>query len=183
MDGSEETSGDGPQRDGPDDRPVSTLRGAGVQIDTARAARIALVLCLATLVVVGSVLLIAGYRRNAQIDDLRAHGAPVQVSVTHCLGLMGGTGSSPAGYECTGSYTFHGAHYAEGIPGSTFYPDGAVVAGVVSTGDPGLLSTPSTVARAHTSVTLYLLGALLFVTAAAIGVWSEVRRRRGRSAA
>jgi hypothetical protein len=95
---------------------------------------------------------------------------------------MGGTGSSPAGYECTGTYTFHGAHFSEGVPGSTYYPDHAVVAGVVAAGDPGLLSTPSAVASSHPSATLYVVAAVLLGSAAAIGAWLVVRRRKASSA-
>jgi len=163
------------------DQPVGTLRGAGVQVDTALAARVALVSALVALVVVGAVLLVAGYRKNAQIDELRSSGVPVPVTIIHCLGLMGGTGSSPAGYECTAAYTVHGTHYVEGVPGSTFYPDHTVVAGVVPAGDPGLLSTPSAVAASHDSATLYVVSAVVFAAVAAIGVWLVVRRRRPRS--
>jgi hypothetical protein len=182
MHGSEESGGHGSAPDGTDEQPVGTLRGAGVQVDTARAGRIAVALVLVALVVVGSVLLVAGYRKNEQIDQLRSEGVPVQVTISHCLGLMGGTGSSPAGYECTGTYTYRGTRYAEGVPGSTFYPDRAAVAGVVASGDPGLLSTPSTIASSHTSSTLYIVSALLLGSAAAIGGWLVVRRRRGRPA-
>jgi hypothetical protein len=178
MDLSEESGGDVPFADAADGQPVGTLRGAGVQVDTARAGRIAVGVALVALVAVGSVLLVAGYRKNAQIDQLRSQGVPVQVTISHCLGLMGGTGSSPAGYECTGTYTFHGTHYVEGVPGSTYYPDHAVVAGVVASGDPGLLSTPSTVATSHTSDTLYIVSMVLLGTAVAVMVWLVVRRRR-----
>ena len=175
MDGSEE-SGVQPATGPEAAQPVSTLRGAGVQVDTARAGRVVLV--LVALVVVGGVLLVAGYRKNAQVDDLRAHGVPVHVTVTRCLGLMGGSGSNAAGDECSGTYTFHGTAYVEGIPGSTFYADGAAVAGVVPSDDPGLLSTPAAVASSHTSVTLYAVGAALVATAVVVVVWLAVRRRR-----
>jgi hypothetical protein len=178
MDLSEESGGPGSAPDRAEGQPVGTLRGAGVQVDTARAARITVALVLVALVAVGSVLLVAGYRKNAQIDALRSQGVPVAVTIGHCLGLMGGTGSSPAGYECTGTYTYHGTHYLEGVPGSTFYPEHAVVAGVVASGDPGLLSTPSTVASSHATDTLYIVSAALLGTAVAIVVWLVVRRRR-----
>ena len=180
MDTSEESDGQRPGLTRPDDRPMSTLRGAGVEIDTARAGRIVVALLLVGLVAVGAVLLVAGHRKNAQVDDLRAHGVPVRVTITHCLGLMGGTGSSPAGFECTGTYTFRGTRFTEGVPGSTFHPDRAVVAGTVPTDDPGLLSTPSTVTSLHRSATLYVVGGLLLAVAAGIGGWLVLRRRRSR---
>jgi len=171
---------EGPEtaQDGPAGQPVGTLRGAGVQVDTARAARVVVTLALVGLVVVGALLLVAGYRKNSQIDALRSSGVPVQVTVVHCLGLIGGTGSSPAGYECTGSYSFHGQHFTEGIPGSALYPDGRVIAGVVASGDPGLLSTPAAVATSQDSSTLYVIGAAMVVVGLGVGGWLALARRR-----
>ena len=183
MDTSEENDGSGTPSAGSDHGPVGTLRGAGVSADVTRVGRVVLALVLVTLVVVGAVLLVAGYRKNTQIEDLRAHGVPVRVTVRHCLGLMGGSGSNTAGYECTGTYAYHGTQFAEGIPGSSYYPDGATVAGVVPSDDPGLLSTPATVASSHTTATLYLVGAGLLVVAAAVVVWLALRRRRRRISA
>ena len=56
---------------------------------------------------------------------------------------MGGTGSSPAGYECTGTYTYRGTAYTEGVPGSADLPVGSTVHGIVAVGDPALFSTPA----------------------------------------
>jgi len=84
-------------------------------------------------------------------------------------------------WNLTGTYTYRGTQYLKGVPGSTFYPDHTVVAGVVASGDPGLLSTPATVASSHTSTTLYLVSAVLLGSAVAIGAWLLVRRRRGRT--
>jgi len=177
-DGTDHDSAQGRGSDRPGEPPVGALRGAGVQVDTARAGRVAVALVLVALVVVGLGFLVGGYRRNAQIDQLRSQGVPVQVTVSHCLGLMGGTGSSPAGYECIGTYTFRGTHYVEGVPGSTFYPDRTVIAGVVASGDPGLLSTPASVASSHASATLYIVSGALLGAAAVIVTWLVVRRRR-----
>ena len=44
---------------------------------------------------------------------------------------MGGSGSNAAGYECTGTYTFDGRHYTEGVPGLVFHPAGTTVRGIV----------------------------------------------------
>jgi len=182
MDASDESGGDGTGADVPDDGRVGTLRGAGVQVDSARAARLALIIGLATLIIVGVVLLVAGYRKNSQVDELHSGTLPVQVTIDRCLGLMGGSGSNAAGYECTGSYTVHGRTYTEGVPGSTYYASGATVAGVVPSGDPGLLSTPSVVASSHDSSSLYIVGGLLLAVAAGIIAWLALRRRRGRRA-
>lgn len=178
MDAPEESDGDVPGTGSSDDRPMGTLRGAGVAIDGPRAARVAVALVLVALVVVGGVLLVAGFRKNAQIDELKTKGVPVVVTVTKCLALVGGTGQNPAGYECTGTYTYGGRTYVRGLPGNANLPVGSMVAGVVSSGDPGLLSTPSTVSAEHASVSVYVLPAILFVTAGAVVAWSVVRRRR-----
>ena len=182
MDASEENGGDVPGTGPSDDRPVGTLRGAGVAVDGPRAARIAVSLALVVLVVAGGVLLVAGIRKNAQIDELRTRGVPVEVTVTRCLALVGGTGQTPAGYECTGTYTYGGRTYVRGLPGNADLPVGSAVAGVVSSSDPGLLSTPSAVSAEHTAANVYVLPAILFVTAGAVIAWSLVRRRRRRRA-
>ena len=67
---------------GPSGEPrVAALRGAGVEVDTARAGRVAAWLGVAVVVVVALVLLVAGYRKNAQITALKSHGVPVEVTV------------------------------------------------------------------------------------------------------
>ena len=66
--------------------------------------------------------------------------------MTKCLALVGGTGSSPAGFECTGTYTYRGTAYSEGVPGSADLPVGSTVHGIIAAGDPALFSTPRTVA-------------------------------------
>ncbi len=87
-----------------------------------RVTRVAVGLALAGLAVVAGVLLVAGYQKNSQIDNLRAHGVPVELTVTHCLGLMGGSGSNLAGYDCSGTYTVGGHVFTEDIPGNTLAP-------------------------------------------------------------
>lgn len=166
---------------GPSGEPrVAALRGAGVEVDTARAGRVAAWLGVAVVVVVALVLLVAGYRKNAQITALKSHGVPVEVTVTRCLALIGGTGQSPAGFECTGTYTVDGRHFTEGLPGNANRPVGSVVTGLVASDDPALLSTPSAVAAEHTSAGVYLLPGLLLLAAAGGTVWLVVRRRRPR---
>ena len=103
-------------------------------------------LAVVALAVVATVLLVAGIRKNAQIDSLRSDPVSVDLTVTRCIALLGGSGSNTAGYECTGTYTVDGRHYTEGVPGSTLYPVGATVHGIVAASDPGLFSTAGTVA-------------------------------------
>src|ERR1019366_3082600 len=175
VNGAEPPGGD----DGPDDdRPVSTLRRAGVQIGAARAARVVGVVGLAILLVVGGVLLVAGIRKNSQIDSLRSDPVPVRSSVVHCLALMGGTGSSPAGFECVGAYTYHGTRYVEGIPGSVLLQPGTAVHGIISAGDPGLFSTSQTVAGEHSSPVRVVLPAVFLAVTLGVAVWLVLRSRR-----
>ena len=101
----------------------------------------------------------------------RAHGDPLP-------GLIGGTGSSPAGYECTGTYVYRGRRYFEGVPGSVDLPVGSTVHGVVASDDPALFSTPRTVATEHASAVRVALPAVVLVAAAGVCVWVVVRHRR-----
>jgi hypothetical protein len=157
---------------------VGTLRGAGVQVDAARAARVASALVVVTLVVVAAVLLVAGYRKNAHITELRTHGVPVELTVTDCLGLMGGSGSNLAGYDCRGTYTYGGRTFAEDIPGNGLRVKGTEVRGVVVSSDPALFSTPAAVASEHASASVYAAPIALLLAAAAVVGWLAVRRRR-----
>jgi hypothetical protein len=187
MSPTDERAGQDPGTDGsdgsdaPDDARVAALRGAGVEVDSARLGRAAATLAVVTLVVVAGILLVAGYRKNSQIDALQSSGVPVHVTVTRCLALIGGTGQTPAGYECSGTYTFRGQHYTGGLPGDANIPVGSVVNGVVSSGDPALLSTPVTVADEHPSATVYLLPAAILCVSAGTVAWIAVRRRRRRT--
>jgi len=101
------------------DRPVTTLRGAGVDVDPRRAVRLVLAVCLVAATVVAVLLLVAGVNKNTQATSLHDHGVPVSVTVSGCLGLLGGSGSNPAGYACKGSYAFNGHQYMRAIPGNS----------------------------------------------------------------
>jgi hypothetical protein len=164
-----------------DDGPVTTLRGAGVDVDPRRAAQLVVAVCVVALAVGAVILLIAGIQKNDQADNLRHHGVTVAVTVTGCSGLLGGSGSNAAGYACRGTYTLDGHHYQQDIPGSALLKPGSVIHGVTVPGDPGLLSTPSLVASQRASWTVYIAPAVLFV-AFGLALWLLVvlRRRRGR---
>jgi len=181
--GPEETGA--PGADGEPVQPdrVGALRGAGVEVDAARITYVAAVLGLVVVMAVAGVLLVAGIRKNNQIDTLKANSVPVELTVTRCLALVGGTGSSPAGFECTGTYVYRGHRYAEGVPGSENLPVGSIVHGVVASDDPGLFSTPRTVASAHTSTSRVVLPAVVLAAAGGACVWVVVRHRRRASAA
>ncbi len=119
----------------------TTLRGAGVDVDVRRVGRVAVGLCLVALAVVAAILFVVGAHKNAQITRLRQHGVPVTVTVTGCLGLLGGSGSNAAGYACKGRFVLDGHRYLESVPGNVLRPVGTKVRAVAAAGDPPLLST------------------------------------------
>lgn len=160
---------------------VAALRGAGVQVDTARLGHVAAVLGLVVIMAVAAVLLAAGIRKNSQIDSLKAHGVPVQLTVTRCLALIGGTGSSPAGFECKGTYVYRGYRYTEGIPGSDNLAVGSTLHGIVASDDPGLFSTPRTLASERPSAAKVVVPAVALAACAGLLIWVVVRRRRRTS--
>ena len=166
------------------DRPVTTLRGAGVDVDPRRARRVVVGVILVAITVIAVVLLLAGMKKNSQAVDLHQHGVPVSVTVSGCLGMLGGSGSNPAGYSCKGSYTFKGHRYVQAIPGNSLLHPGAVVRGVIVPDDPRLLSTPAVVAAQESSWKVFIAPIVLFVLVAlALAVVVVRRRRRAPSTA
>ena len=178
MSETEESAAPDPDEASDDPQRVGALRGAGVQVDAGRVGHWAAVLGLVAVMVTAGVLLVASARKNSQIDSLKANAVPVEMTVTKCLALVGGTGSSPAGFECTGTYLYEGVRHIQGIPGSANLMVGSTVHGVVASDDPGLFSTPQTIASEHASVTRVVLPGAILVVTAGLCVWVVVRRRR-----
>jgi hypothetical protein len=162
------------------DEPVTTLRGARVEVDVGRAARVVSGVCLAAIAVTAIILLIAGIQKNQQITSLQQHGVPVRVTVSNCIGLMGGSGTNVAGYACTGTYTVNGHSYQEAIPGTALHQPGSIVQGVTVPGDPRLLSTPGQVAGDRASSRVFIAPAVLLVGLVVL-VGIVIRRRSHRA--
>jgi hypothetical protein len=161
---------------------IAVLRGATVNVDTRRASQVAVAVALVALVVTGVILLIAGVQKNAQSTSLRDHGVPVTVTVTGCLGLMGGTGANAAGYSCQGTYSVAGKQYSQAIPGTTtFRAKGSTFQGVVVPSDPKLLSTPDQVASQRASWRVFIVPTVLILVALLIGAFLLWRRHRPAS--
>jgi hypothetical protein len=163
-----------------DDR-VSALRGAGVRsVDRRR------LLCLGVIVIalglgVGSIALyVAGARKNAQISELRHHGVPVEITVTGCQGLIGGSGSNGAGYACRGTFTVDGRRFDEGVPGNRLLAPGAKIRAIAVPDGSGLMTTPATLATEHASNDLYVLPSVLAVLALAAVTGLVVVWRRAK---
>ncbi len=164
--------------------PIMTLRGASVEVDVRRAGRVVVAICLAALAATAVVLFFAGIQKNAQITRLRQHGVAVEVTVSGCLGLMGGSGSNLAGYECKGTFTLAGRRYSDPIPGTVLYPPGARLRAVAVPEDPELLSTPRALATEHTSWRVFILPTvLLVILALLVGAMVMKRGSIGRASA
>lgn len=154
-------------------------------VDRRRVQRAAVVACALVLAVVSASLFVADARKNAEIDNLRQHGVTVVVSVTGCLGLLGGSGSNAAGNTCRGSFTLDGRRHVVDIPGDVERPPGTTVRAVTVASDPGLLETVSQLSTEHASVKVFVLPsvlALVLVLAMVVRLRSTSRepRRRGR---
>lgn len=164
------------------DGPLTTLRGAGVDVDVRRVGQVAIGICLVGVAVLAIIQVVAGFQKNAQINSLRNNGVPVQVRVTGCMGLLGGSGSNAAGYDCRGTFTLEGRTYTENLPGNTLLTPGSMLQGVSVPGDPALVSTPSIVAGEHASWTVFTVPVILFVLLAGILGVLFIRRRGARGA-
>jgi hypothetical protein len=161
--------------------PVSTLRGAGAQVDVHTVAQVVLGLIGATLAILVVVFIVIGVDKNRQINELRGQGVPVTFTVTSCQGLLGGSGSNGAGYACRGTYRLAGHTYNEPLPGTAFFSPGASVHAVAVPGDPGLVSPVTVVESEHASSRVYVLPVVLFAALVLLVGTIFLRRRRRRS--
>ena len=147
-------------------------------VDPGRAARV----LAGVVVVVLAALVVAfywgGVDHNARITRLHRHGVPVTATVTGCRGLLGGSGSNPAGYACRGTFVLDGRPYYEGLPGNSLRGPGTHLRLVTVPGDPSVLDTPGTVARDRTSAGVFILPSALL--AALVVLVAALARARGR---
>jgi hypothetical protein len=159
---------------------VGTLRGATVSFNPRRLVQVAVGLVLVTLAVTAIVLAVAGIHSNDQINRLQTQGQPVTVTVTGCLGLLGGSGSNEAGYSCNGSYQLAGHVYREPLPGSTFYRPGTKLASIAVPGDPALVSPVAVVRSQQASDGIFVVPIVLGVILLALITVLVLRNRPGR---
>lgn len=160
---------------------VAALRGATVDVDGRKVARVLGAAGLVAVVAIAVVLCVAGETRNAQLTELHTRGVAVAVTVTGCSGEIGGSGSNIVGYACTGRYGLDGRTFDVGIPGDADLSTGATVAGVAAAGDPGLFTTPSVLATERASASVLVLPGALIAAAALCCAAVAARRRRGRA--
>jgi hypothetical protein len=151
-----------------------------VQIDGRRVVGALVGMVLVTLAVLVVVFSIVGIDKNRQIDQLHDQGVPVTFTITGCQGLLGGSGTNVAGFACHGTYVLRGHRDSAQLPGTALHPPGSTVAAVAVPGDPALVSPVSIVESEHSSASVYVLPAILFVVLAAGLVLLALRRRRKR---
>ena len=142
---------------------VGTLRGATVSFNPRRVMQGALAVVMVTLAITAVVLTAAGLHSNDQINRLHTQGQPVTVTVTGCLGLLGGSGSNAAGYSCHGTYQTDGHTYLEQLPGSTFYRPGTKVPSIAVPADPALVSPVGIVNAQQASGDVFVVPVILGV--------------------
>jgi hypothetical protein len=163
--------------------PVTTLRGADVgPVDARRVGQVVIGLCLALVASLAVALFLSGLHKNVQISSLHQHGVIVQVRVTKCVGLIGGSGSNTTGNSCRGTLVVGGHRYNEAIPGTAFLSVGQTIRVVTVPGDPALLAPVHTVARERTSWSVYIVPAILVLALLLLIALLLFRRRRQRHA-
>jgi hypothetical protein len=162
----------------PSQEPVSTLRGASVNYDARRVGRIVVGVCLAALLVLVVIFTIAGINKNSQVNRLHQDGVPVTVTITSCLGLMGGSGSNAAGYSCTGAFIIDGKRYSESLPGTDYHKPNSSLRAIVVPNDPALVTPVSIDKTEHSGLSVFILpGVLLVVLLLLVGLLVVLQRR------
>lgn len=176
----DDRDGDGTDDGGRPGDPVTTLRGAGVSVDVRRVTHVVIATCLVALAVTAIALFVAGVQKNDEVNRLHQQGVIVEATVSGCIGLMGGSGSNLAGYDCRASFSLGGHHYDEPFVGDTNPVRGARFQAVTVPGDPALLATVATVAGEQASWRVFILPTvlLLVLVLAVTGLVVVGRRRR-----
>jgi hypothetical protein len=160
--------------------PVSMLRGARIEIDGARVGRVLVAAVLAALAALALAFFVVGAHKNAQINELRRHGVPVELTVTKCQGLMGGSGSNLAGYSCTGTFRFGGRLFDEPIPGTAEYGPGTKLAVITAANGSGLFAPIGVLAAERSSWKVFILPVALALAFAVLAGALILRRRDSR---
>ncbi len=166
----------------PFDGRIATLRGAHAAPTSRGPWRIAesfMGLVAATLLTVS---FISAASTNARITRMQSHGIHVEVTVTNCVGQIGGSGSNNAGYVCQGTYRARNTQYHETIGSmTTFAPFGASVAAVADPAKPSTITLAAALRHSSASDGAYLVPSALSL-AFVVGVAVVVRRRRREAA-
>jgi hypothetical protein len=147
---------------------ATVLRGASVAVDVPRVGRVLAAAALAALAAVVAILFWAGARHNSRITALREEGVAVTATVSQCRGLMGGSGSNAAGYNCTGTFSLGGHRFDATLPDGALHARGSTVQLVTVPGDPTLVATSAAVRSERASDRVYVVPAVLLVLLVAL---------------
>jgi hypothetical protein len=180
MTDSESTAGSRPPASSSE--PLTTLRGGSVSVDARRVRQVIVGLCMIALAALVIIFTIVGVNKNSQINRLHHDGVPINVTISGCSGLLGGSGSNVAGYACNATYSVHGHRYSEPLPGTSFYKPGATVHAVVVPSDPALVSPVSVESNQHASASVFIVPGVLLVVLVLLAALVLWLRRRSASA-
>lgn len=158
--------------------------GGGVSLNGRRVATVLAALGLAVLVVVTATVAVSDARANSRIDRLRAHGVPVTVTVTGCLGISSGVGMGIEYWRCGGTYTLASRTYEAIIGGQRALLDkGQRIQAVAVPGDAASLSIPQVLQKRRSYALAEVLGGVTAALALAGAALLVRSRRRSASAA
>lgn len=149
-----------------------------MEVNTQRVLQTVFALIIATLAVLTVALFLSGVHRNSDISSLQEHGVAVTVTVTTCLGELGGSGSTLADYRCEGTFVLNGQRHHDTIPGHIFRATGSTARFVTASNSPDLLATSSQVTNERTSSSVFVLPSIFLV--ALIGSITVVARRKSQ---
>jgi len=164
----------------PSDRVVSLRGPEVVSIGRKfwhRLAAVALALSFTALIV----NVVSTAHDNARIARMKTHGIAVRVTVTRCIGSVGGSGSNGAGYTCHGDYSIAGTTYHELIGSmTTFATSGTKVNSVADPSKPTTVILASALKTSTASLAAYVpAGLLAIVLIAFTFVFVRFTRRSG----
>jgi len=156
-----------------------SLRPGFKAINSKKVAQVVAAVAMLALAVLSIGFYVAGAHKNSQIHSLQQQGRTMTVKVTGCEGLLGGSGSNAAGYECNVGFSLAGHRYVENMPGNVFRRPGAELQAVVVPSDPALINTPGAVRSEHASGRVFILPtALLLVFLVCVGIVLLQRKSR-----
>ena len=155
-----------------------SLRGPTARNINGRVWFITGALLLAVFAALVCVSFISATNDNARIDRMKNHGISVEVTVTSCVGNIGGSGSNAAGYTCHGSYRVHGRRYQEVI-GSDTSPSsaGTKVRALADPARPSTIDLASAIRASSASLSVYVVPSLLALCFVVL-MLLYIRRRR-----
>lgn len=146
------------------DDTISSLRGAAPGTIGRTFWLLAATVGLAVFAVVLVVNFLSVASDNSRIDRMKSHGISVNVTVTGCIGNIGGSGSNVSGYTCRGDYSLGGITYHEVIGSlSTLAASGTTVQGTVDPTRHSTVELSSAVKSSKVSSSGYVAPGLLSI--------------------